>query len=560
MADSAIKGINKERKDSMKKIIVSAVLAAMLPVSSVFAVSELDAKTDFANGTVSVSGKSEANKYVTIQVFKGGKTLADFNGSEAAAGAYSVFVGQKAAGSDGAFSFDFKYSGASETLNGYLTESGTSPEKFEIVFVNSAEYKALIDDLNNLAKADDKAAFVAKAMQSAAMLGADMEVYNLIDGGKAAEMFFNSVKKTGLNAEDTAKNSARFNGSIAAQALNENKLNSVSLILKSDLPSDLIEEIRQFATGAESEKYYISFARGKQISDAESFEKVQKEAMILTVAKYPQGFANLQKICEKYASFIGISTNYNAEAYKKVAGNGASSLSDLVSKLAAAAGTGGGSGGGGGSPSRTGKDSGKNSGGFVPVVSDGSEGGADIPKVTMPFEDMSSVGWAYTAVSTLADKGIISGKSETEFYPNDYITREEFVKIIVCASGADIIKDGTSAFSDVDSAKWYAPYVNTAHSLEVCRGISENEFGVGQNIKRQDAAVMVYNVLAKKNTFEAEKTDFNDYDQISDYAKEAVSKLAGAAIINGTDNSFRPGALLTRAEAAQIIYGSLNKF
>ena len=102
--------------------------------------------------------------------------------------------------------------------------------------------------------------------------------------------------------------------------------------------------------------------------------------------------------------------------------------------------------------------------------------------------------------------------------------------------------------------------MNTAQNLGICSGISENKFGVGMNIKRQDAAVMVYNVLSKKNAFEIEKNDFNDYDTVSEYAKEAVSKLAGAAIVNGSDNSFRPDALLTRAEAAQIIYGSLDKF
>lgn len=546
----------------MKKIIVSAILAAMLPVSSVFAASEIDTEIDFAKGTVLVSGKSEANKYVTIQVFKGGKTLSDFDGNEAEAAAYAVFAGQRKTDGNGAFSFEFKYSGGSETLNGYLTEAGSSPEKLEIVFVNAAEYKTLTDELNALAKADNKAEFAAKCSANAALLGADMEIYNQLNKEKAAEFFYNSVKKAELNSENSEKNSARFNVCIAAQALNEKKLTSISLILKSDLPNDLLEEIKKFASGDEAEKYYLGLAQGKDISDAESFENVQKEAMILTVAKYPQGFANLQKICEKYASFIGIKTRYGAEAYKSVAGNSVSSLSELVSKLTAAnksngngGGTGGSSGGGSGKSS-----GGKNASSFVPVVSGGSDGNADIPEVKMPFDDMSSVAWAYTAVSTLADKGIISGKSENQFYPNDYITREEFAKIIVCASGTDIIKDSVSAFADVDPEKWYAPYVNTAQNLGICSGISENKFGVGMNIKRQDAAVMVYNVLSKKNAFEIEKNDFNDYDTVSEYAKEAVSKLAGAAIVNGSDNSFRPDALLTRAEAAQIIYGSLDKF
>lgn len=75
---------------------------------------------------------------------------------------------------------------------------------------------------------------------NAALLGADMEIYNQLNKEKAAEFFYNSVKKVELNSENSEKNSARFNVCIAAQALNEKELTSISLILKSDLPNDLV--------------------------------------------------------------------------------------------------------------------------------------------------------------------------------------------------------------------------------------------------------------------------------------------------------------------------------
>lgn len=48
---------------------------------------------------------------------------------------------------------------------------------------------------------------------------------------------------------------------------------------------------------------------------------------------------------------------------------------------------------------------------------------------------------------------------------------------------------------------------------------------------------------------------FDDFDEISEYAKPAVSYLAGAGIINGMgNNKFEPKTAVTRAMLAQIIY------
>ena len=73
-------------------------------------------------------------------------------------------------------------------------------------------------------------------------------------------------------------------------------------------------------------------------------------------------------------------------------------------------------------------------------------------------------------------------------------------------------------------------------------------------------AVMLYNLLKSNN---AELNDggeaFDDDEQISDYAKEAVYALAGAGIINGVgDNRFAPHGNATRAESAKVIFGAMK--
>ena len=55
------------------------------------------------------------------------------------------------------------------------------------------------------------------------------------------------------------------------------------------------------------------------------------------------------------------------------------------------------------------------------------------------------------------------------------------------------------------------------------------------------------------------KTDFADYDNISDYAKEAVGALAAKGIINGvSDTMFAPKATATRAQAAKLVYAIIK--
>ena len=53
---------------------------------------------------------------------------------------------------------------------------------------------------------------------------------------------------------------------------------------------------------------------------------------------------------------------------------------------------------------------------------------------------------------------------------------------------------------------------------------------------------------------------FSDSESISDYAKDAVSALAGAKVINGYENgSFAPHDNCTRAQLAKMLFGIINR-
>jgi len=84
---------------------------------------------------------------------------------------------------------------------------------------------------------------------------------------------------------------------------------------------------------------------------------------------------------------------------------------------------------------------------------------------------------------------------------------------------------------------------------------------VGENITRQDMAVIVYNAAKIYGvSLNSEIANlFEDDDFVAEYAKSAVYALRNGGIVNGKENnSFCPLEYATRAEAAKIIYGLLE--
>ena len=171
------------------------------------------------------------------------------------------------------------------------------------------------------------------------------------------------------------------------------------------------------------------------------------------------------------------------------------------------------------------------------------------------FNDISD-SWAKDIIIELASKKIISGKDNGKFAPSDNITREEFTAIIVRMLGINAKTDASVNFVDVKPGDWYYDSVRIAYQHGIINGISFSEFGAGANISRQDMAVILKNSLdLQEISYEISSSDFDDEEQIAEYAKDAVDVLSSVRVIHGyEDGRFRPNGLATRAEAAKVIY------
>ncbi|MEG1442516.1 MAG: S-layer homology domain-containing protein, partial [Oscillospiraceae bacterium] len=165
--------------------------------------------------------------------------------------------------------------------------------------------------------------------------------------------------------------------------------------------------------------------------------------------------------------------------------------------------------------------------------------------------------WSYEYIESLSKDGVING-DDGFFYPENSVTREEFLKMILERLNINLITNDNMSFNDVTPNAWYEKYVATASKLQIVNGVSEFVFGIGENVSREDAAVMLLRGLRAvgKNINVADgKLSFNDSDTINDYAVEAVKSLVNLGIISGNENGeFAPRENLSREEAAKIVY------
>ena len=181
-----------------------------------------------------------------------------------------------------------------------------------------------------------------------------------------------------------------------------------------------------------------------------------------------------------------------------------------------------------------------------------------VPPMAEPksFNDISSVPWANEAIENLSGRNIINGRGDNGFYPQDNVTRAEFVKMLVYGLS---LNESSSAlpFSDVSPEDWYYLPVMTAYSSKIVTGISSDFFGANDNITREDIFTIMYRLLKDKNLFSAadgsEKV-ITDYINVSDYAKPAVTYFTSHNIVSGYDDgSILPKNPATRAETAVIL-------
>lgn len=177
-----------------------------------------------------------------------------------------------------------------------------------------------------------------------------------------------------------------------------------------------------------------------------------------------------------------------------------------------------------------------------------------------PFEDVSENDWFYDSVKLVNEKGLFAGVSNTEFAPNDTMTRGMMVTALHRLEGKPL--SSANKFTDVSNGEWFTDAVAWASENKIVNGIGNNEFAPNREITREEMAVIMYNYAKSKGlvvSVNGDLTEFSDSDKVSPWANEAMSWAVGVKLISGKGNGIlHPNGNATRAENAAILQRFIN--
>lgn len=563
----------------MKKFLILPLAAALLTTSAAFAETEVISSVD-ENNNVAVSVKSDngSDTIYTMMIMRPGREYKDSMKNDSITDVYKA----ETLKNGGEFKFKAGTAGLYQIVSGggeldgnisYFAIADKDVRDEALSKLNSADVsgvKAVLDEYNNRVWVID----FTDAVYAGDSPNVLKSLVNLIDksaksAGDVERCFRNACALSELQKASADKvlgilERHKKDFGLTYSAFIESGDASIMrafTYLAQDAVNNPINSIKQLETVLNRAEALGSVNSATRKNMQEIIEKYPKELDIDLTGKYTS--------VDKY-EVIKLLIKESGEEYKSIkefSGAFASAVNKVdknESEPVTPNGNGGGSSGSGGGGGTRGSVS------ISPDLNEndpGKEIGTKGETETKSeyFDDVFMSDWAQPYIDYVAYKGIMSGDGDRHFRPNDKISREEFLKVVIealkigkneAAPAADI------SFDDVNRDDWFFSYIETGVGFKLINGVSEHSFGTGEPLTRQDAAVILMRAKEAARlvlTDTAETADFSDKADISDYASDAVLKLQKAGIINGyEDGSFNPNGSITRSEAAKIIYGILK--
>ncbi|HEX3010875.1 MAG TPA: S-layer homology domain-containing protein [Syntrophomonadaceae bacterium] len=184
-----------------------------------------------------------------------------------------------------------------------------------------------------------------------------------------------------------------------------------------------------------------------------------------------------------------------------------------------------------------------------------------VPARAANYSDLNNH-WAQQDVARLSARGLISGKSGNLFAPEQILTRQEAIAMLVRMKGTV-----TGTYGPAQSGKGVSPWAVTYMDAALQKGIiNENELRVidwGAPTTRTEMAVWLCKTLPLSpvvNDSEGIMASFKDAGNIYSYQTPYIIPVMKNGLMTGSYGFFRPGDGLKRCEAASLINRADIKF
>jgi hypothetical protein len=171
--------------------------------------------------------------------------------------------------------------------------------------------------------------------------------------------------------------------------------------------------------------------------------------------------------------------------------------------------------------------------------------------------------WAENYIETLANKLIINGKPNGTFAPGEEMTRAQFTVLLVKALALPGVKYD-QRFKDVKETDWFNANGELAAAIKfgIIAGKPDGRFAPNEKVTRAQAAIMFHRAMQlgfiKYNRTKLDQTkkitDFKDVTKMNPESKVAIEAIYQAGIINGKpDSSFDPNGNTRRDQMAKMM-------
>ena len=173
------------------------------------------------------------------------------------------------------------------------------------------------------------------------------------------------------------------------------------------------------------------------------------------------------------------------------------------------------------------------------------------------FKDLNSAAWYHDGVHWALENGVMQGVETDSFAPNGTTTRAMLVTMLYRLEG-EPETDYEMRFTDVEAGKWYTEAIRWAAANEIVKGYSEERFGPKNELTREQLAAILYRYAQTKGRgfrgLWSFLLDYDDADQVSDWAYEAVCWMTMQGVIQGTgERVLSPKSGATRAQVATML-------
>ncbi len=170
------------------------------------------------------------------------------------------------------------------------------------------------------------------------------------------------------------------------------------------------------------------------------------------------------------------------------------------------------------------------------------------------FTDVAESDWYYNDVKSAVELGLVNGKSDTEYAPNDNLTYAEAIKLAACMNQLYVEKAITLA----PGTPWYQTFVDYCTE----KGITTKAYDYTAYATREGYMEIFANALPSEGLAEINYIPdgaIPDVPATSEYAA-GIYKLYRAGILAGVDaaHNCNPTANITRAEVAAILTRMMN--